>query len=574
MQKSRNTFKQIMFLVLLLLIPILILYTSSNQISESVVRKEIAGSKLHQLSFFLQQVENNLEQFNMISSVLSRDSSITNFINLGMLQSTFEKVQVKNMVKEKINLQSASSNWSNQIAVYSVGAQETITTELVSKPSVDDVEAYAGHLSFDWSCRPGGTDGESPSFLKHTVYPASGYTQIGQAQLIIEISFQADNLQSMLEGFKENRPGNPFFYHPEYNPIVNRNIDDASIPSIISQIRQRELADSGILTMELEGIKQQVFYLYSESLGWYLIDYVPVQLILSPITASRNFFYLSVFLLLTLSVLVSFLLYRNVRIPIRELIKNVQQMKRGNYSGRITHTFHNEFDFLLGHFNEMSEQIQQLIEKVYAERLRFKDATLKQLQSQINPHFLYNCLFFIKNMTKLGDDEAVIKMSLYLGEYYRYTTRLEKPTATIDEEIRMITNYLEIQCLRMQRITYQIAIPDAMKHIPIPRLLLQPIVENSIVHGLEMKAGSGQVAIIGEEDEQEYRLIVEDNGVGMPAERLLEFAPRMQAPLEEEMGYGVWNVYQRLVLHFGQGAGIALTPVAHEGLRVTLHWPK
>ncbi len=121
----------------------------------------------------------------------------------------------------------------------------------------------------------------------------------------------------------------------------------------------------------------------------------------------------------------------------------------------------------------MAEQIQELIEKVYKETLRSREATLKQLQSQINPHFLYNCLFYIKNMASLGEKEAVVAMSLNLGEYYRYTTRLENPMTTIREEMKLIQNYLEIQTMRMQRLGYEIAIPEDMMELEIPRLLIQ-----------------------------------------------------------------------------------------------------
>src|SRR5690606_39681649 len=124
----------------------------------------------------------------------------------------------------------------------------------------------------------------------------------------------------------------------------------------------------------------------------------------------------------------------------------------GYFSVRLNYSARNEFSLLFARFNIMAQRIQELIENVYEEKLRRREATLKQLQSQINPHFLYNCLFFIKNMARMKNEEAVVAMSLNLGEYFRYTTRLGNQTATLAEELSVIVNYLEIQNLRMRRI--------------------------------------------------------------------------------------------------------------------------
>ncbi|MGN7308973.1 sensor histidine kinase, partial [Bacillus subtilis] len=108
----------------------------------------------------------------------------------------------------------------------------------------------------------------------------------------------------------------------------------------------------------------------------------------------------------------------------------------------------------------MSHQIQDLIENVFQEKIRAKEATLKQLQAQINPHFLYNCLGYIINMAQMKDEQAVVSMAHNLSAYYRYTTRVERETSSLKEEINLLVNYFDIQKLRNGRIEYHIYIPE------------------------------------------------------------------------------------------------------------------
>ncbi|MDG0810644.1 sensor histidine kinase [Cohnella rhizosphaerae] len=192
------------------------------------------------------------------------------------------------------------------------------------------------------------------------------------------------------------------------------------------------------------------------------------------------------------------MLYQNIRRPIKALIRGVQQLKKGNYAARIPVKGDNEFTFLFHKFNDMAQEIDLLVGKVYAEQLRSREATLKQLQSQINPHFLYNCLAFMKSMAVLEEKEAIIAMSVSLSKYYRYTTRNEQQLVSVREEMALVENYLRIQGLQMKRLSVSIELPDALLDKQIPRLLIQPVVENAIVHGIEPCETAGRIVIRGE----------------------------------------------------------------------------
>ncbi|MCZ4142000.1 two-component sensor histidine kinase, partial [Escherichia coli] len=167
-------------------------------------------------------------------------------------------------------------------------------------------------------------------------------------------------------------------------------------------------------------------------------------------------FYGSMIFLLITGAFVAYLLYVQVQMPVKQLIRGFQRLKQEDYSVRIKPKGKNEFSFLSERFNSMVEKIQQLFEHVYLEQIHVREARLKQLQSQINPHFFYNCFSFITSMAKLKRVDAVVAMSHNLSRYYRYTTRQERDLVPLREEIEFVTCYLEIQQMRMERIRYTV----------------------------------------------------------------------------------------------------------------------
>lgn len=557
-----NTFSKILLLVISLLVPILLLYGYSNQVSVNVVRDTIEDGNRNRLAFFMSQMEMMIDQLTKYSVTASRDYSIKEYLEGRKTDSRLEQLQRQFRIVEMLNMQIATSAWNNQIILHLTDTKEVLSTDY----SVQYDEAYIRNPEWrKWTHRSAVTYGISQTFF-------SRIKESDIPNLLVEVRFTDDNLRNMLNLLKQGGEHEPFLYQAGAEPIVSYTANRTLISRVVERLNREELGSSGSLTMELDAGKYIVNYIRSESLGWHLIDVVPLQSIFAPIVTSRNLFYASICLLMALSVMVTLLLYRNVQRPIQMLVKGVQRIKNGQYSTRLKRQTNNEFDFLFQSFNEMAEQIGELIEKVFKESLRSKEATLKQLQSQINPHFLYNCLFYIKNMANLGDTAAVSAMALNLGEYYRYSTRLEKPTTTLAEEIKLIENYLNIQTMRMQRFHYEIEIADEMLALEIPRLLIQPLVENAVIHGVENSSQFGFIRITGRQEGRLNRIVVEDNGPGMAPEQYAALQRKVALPKDEEESFGLWNTHQRLVHMYGGQSGLCFSPSASGGFRVEMVW--
>src|SRR5690606_27492931 len=200
------------------------------------------------------------------------------------------------------------------------------------------------------------------------------------------------------------------------------------------------------------------------------------------------------------------------------------------------------------------------------------DATLKQLQSQINPHFLYNNFAFIQSMTQMGNKDAVIAFTQHLSQYYRYTTRTEMTSTALYEELNLIQNYLEIQQMQMLRLEYDINVPQSLLDLEIPRLIIQPVVENAIVHGIEKSLDSGLIRVTGKKEGEYAVIVIEDNGKGLSEEELERLRAVMARPMQDEMGFGLWNIHQQLLLYNEDGQGLVFGVSALGGLKVELYF--
>lgn len=572
MQLKKNTLTKIILIIIMLLLPILALYTISNQVSMNVIKREVQAFKMKDLTFAAKELNSNMINTEILAILLSDDIHIQNLRHSRLLLNAYERNEEILRVNERLRLLNVAGRWDTQYTIYVPESKVVVSTN----PNVSyDMETLKANYTPAWDYRVMKVYNFSEERLvRHFVKHERNIGELESAGLIVEVSFPTDSLVRNLDTFKTGGNGDPFLYHPRGDIIANHTADHELIEELTPHLGASDMMQFENEIIYLNGTQYLITSMSIPALGWYLIDYVTLEEIVQPIVFSRNLFYGSVGLLLVLSIIAGYLLYRNVQRPIGMLMRGVQHLRAGDYSIRIKENPNNEFTFLFQRFNEMAVEIEQLIQKVYIEQLRSREANLKQLQSQINPHFLYNCFALIRSLTRLGKKESVMHLTMHLSKYYRYTTRVERSTDTLDSELQLIESYLEIQSLHIQHLSYRIDVPAAMLTLEIPRLLLQPIVENAVLHGIELAENDGIISITGHQDGLFNRIYVEDNGVGMTAEQLQELQYKMLSPPDEKTGCALWNIRQRMLLQFGEQAGITFELREQGGLKVTLLWPQ
>jgi two-component system sensor histidine kinase YesM len=224
----------------------------------------------------------------------------------------------------------------------------------------------------------------------------------------------------------------------------------------------------------------------------------------------------------------------------------------------------------------MISQISHLKINVYEEMLKAQQSEFKHLQAQINPHFYLNSLNIINSLSTLGENDLIKKMTEHLADYFRFITRSHRDTITMDEEVRHIRNYLEIQMLRFpEKITYNIDLPEHLSRTAILPLMIQPFVENAVIHGMEEGSKPFHIditAAICQEDPNCLEILIRDNGVG--------FTPVVLATFNDKKfgdgtgtHMGIWNVYRRMRMAFGDQAEVFFLQAAPNGALVRLIIP-
>ncbi|MDF2837653.1 MAG: hypothetical protein K0Q63_3293, partial [Paenibacillus sp.] len=504
--------------------------------------------------------------------LLSEDIHIQQMQTLHLLESAYERNNERLRIMERLRLLNVSQRWDTQYSILSPENEQFVSTNTYLSY---DLETVKKQLAPTWQYEEITTQSfKQMRFIRHIVKPANKITDIDKAGIIVEISFPEEHIIKDLDAFKQTGKGDPFLMNQEGDSILNRSSDETMVVSIGTLLRSEEMSLEGNnKIVQFEGDDYLVTIAPVQTLNWYLVDYTPLKDVMQPIVKTQILFYGSVILLLAMSLLTAYMLYRNVQRPIGLLIRNVKRLQDGNYATRINVNPKNEFGYLFERFNDMAAETERLIGKVYVEELRRREANVKQLQSQINPHFLYNCFALIRSLARLDKKESVMKLSLHLAKYYRYTTRVEKLTATLREELQLLESYLEIQRFHIQHMNYRIDVPEHMLELEVPRLLLQPVVENAVLHGIERYDGDGMIAISGFTSDGWHEIVVEDNGIGMTEESLRSLEHRILEAPDDNTGCALWNINQRLLFQFGEAASLSFRLRPEGGVAVHLRWP-
>lgn len=233
-----------------------------------------------------------------------------------------------------------------------------------------------------------------------------------------------------------------------------------------------------------------------------------------------------------------------------------------------------DFSELLVSINTLTSDILQKSNALYEAEVLRQSAELDMLRSQINPHFLYNTLELIRAMAIKGDVEHVSLVTSAMGRIYRYTAKGE-PFVPLSQEIEIVRSYVSIQQARFgDRITTLYNIPVSAARVPVPKMLLQPLVENAFIHGLEPQAAKGVLYIDARTENGVLRITVRDNGRGIPPERLAELRCRLAASCYDASQHlGLININARLRLQYGDAWGLQLASEPGDGTCVTVCIP-
>lgn len=375
--------------------------------------------------------------------------------------------------------------------------------------------------------------------------------------------------------------GNALLILDNANNLIYRSDKTGSAKILDSMTQGQGL---GLYTLKIKG---ETYFVSTQALtatDWRIIDVHSMRSMTSAATLARDKAYLLAILCAVLGVLVTVPLVRRFLKPIFHITGIMQKAQTGDLSVRADVRGNDEIAYLARSFNDMVEQIHGeaernnlLTRQVYEARYLEKEAQYAALCNQIRPHFLFNALNTIHLLIKTGRGDEAVQCIDMLAALLRGMVNTDREI-TLRAEIKIVESYLALQQKRYSSLRYFLPDITNWEGYLLPAFTLQPLVENALVHGCELKRGQTSVEITIQETEEDLQVTVSDNGIGMSEQMLSSLREALTAPSVEpsrsEKSVGLVNIARRVKLKYGEAYGLTLSSTLGEGTAVTLHLPK
>lgn len=394
--------------------------------------------------------------------------------------------------------------------------------------------------------------------------------ETGEVLGVILLDIRHDIIQSSINGVTIGEKGFVFVMDQEDNIVYT------PVNGIVYRVNPKWVKAMEPMSVQIQGGSYQIRSELSPYTGWRTVGVFSMDEVMSSVNTIVYILFTCVIISLVLVVIVSFKFSRTLTNPIFKLKRLMKQAESGDLTVRFNFQHNDEIGELGQSFNHMIARIDQLIQMVYVEQENKRTAEMKSLQEQIKPHFLYNTLDTISWMARDYDAEDIVRLVDALTNMFRIGLSHGKDIITVKEEITHVSNYLYIQKIRYKdKLNYVIHVDESLYAIEVPKLILQPLVENAIYHGVKAKRGGGTITITGVPEGENLVFTVQDDGAGMLQEKVEELNRRMseRSVLDEKKSFGLFYIRERIQLCYGKGYGVHVESTLGEGTRVTITLP-
>lgn len=363
--------------------------------------------------------------------------------------------------------------------------------------------------------------------------------------------------------------GVSYFVVDETGQIIAHNdrsrlTTKADLPMLDDLIRE----ESGVRMLRLGGKEQVVAFARSDITGWISIAVIPPRALLDSVTKQyvRNML-ISVGIITIVFIALSYFLSRLITNPFRTMIRAMVNTGEGRFETRFKQSGSYEFKILMKKFNDMNENIQKLIQENYETQIREKEAQIKALNLQLDPHFMYNTLNMVSLMSLEKEEYEISDIVVSLSNMLKYMVKHEANLVCFQDDLTYLKSYVTIMSKRFEgafQVEYEIE--ERLLREQVPKFFLQPLVENAFVHGFKGTNRQGKLRISCHSNEEARVYTIEDNGEGMDAARLA-------ALLEGDSHVGLSNVNRRIHILYGEPYGLYIASAIGEGTTVTVKLP-
>lgn len=559
---------KIMSLFLLVIIPLFLLGLSIYLWGYDMVKKEINHSSVSQINLYTQSIENEISRIQKLQYEFVNDQDLLYLTNAFEIMDSFELSQYMLRIQNRLEILNNSSNYMKDVVVHIPRLGKSISSTQGVEPLWKNWNDTITNMYQADSC---GILFKNNQIIMDISYPVN-IKKEKSPLIMVEIILSNQSIIETLNGFNQYPDSAFLIVNQNQTYLLTTNPYLEIDPHTFEYINE---SSAGTFSYQYESTPTLVTYSHLNRLNMQLISIVPTNHILGKIQQFKVFFILFMIALIVVTIIFTIFIRLMIHKPFKSLIYAIKEVQTGNLNVAVRYTNQDEFQYLYQAFDDMTRDLQELIHMVYEQKLLAQRSELKQLQSQINPHFLYNSFFNIYRMAKDEDNENIATFSQYLGTYYQYITRNAQENVCLSAEYDNARTYLNIQGMRFHnrlKITMQ-ELPETAHSIIVPRLIIQPVIENAFDHGLKT-IEYPMICVTCCESINEFRISIEDNGPSLSKIELTNLEAKLHCYDIESETTGIVNIHRRLQLYFNSNAGIILTQSELGGLKVTIYLPK
>jgi two-component system sensor histidine kinase YesM len=551
--------RRLMLMLGICIIPICVLSLISNAREQEKLRETIFASRIENVSYYQALLGQELERLRDISLSYVTDKDFLAASAIYDTMSDYKRAECINNIRQKLLHVRCISPYATNIYVYLPLLKRSINSLNT------DYELTDEQITWLVSQRNVGKPilNVQNKVVLCSFYPTLVPINSHLPTMILSIEINTDQINRILAEAADSGgaclAGNGWV-------IGSEGLEEVS--SILTSKK------SGARTASLNGTACLLAWAYSELTDTVMVTWLSQDEILGGLKDIQRILWLMLVASVMALTGTAISAYRMVHVPMHQLVRAFQEVERGNSSVRLNVQANDEFQYLYDHFNQMMDRLNSLIQQVYKQRIFTQQSLLKQLQMQINPHFFYNSFFAIQGMIEMGDTQTATEMLHHIGNYFRFITRSGRDAIPLKDEAAHAKSYCEIQRIRFENIFVEFGeVPQMYADFEVPRLILQPLIENAYIYGLENKDSKGNLTVRFFTDKQFVCIEVEDDGGSMSEERLMQLNKNL-ADTESLETTGMINIHRRLKLFFGEAAGITLVQNEYNGLRLNIRMPK
>ncbi|MFC4388782.1 sensor histidine kinase [Gracilibacillus marinus] len=556
----KTIFVRLLVLFGMIILPIIILGIYLYNWSYENATKDISRNAIVQLTSYIDDLNREIEWLEIQQYDILQENKLNKIAFTWESMTNIEKKSHVNDILHRLTSIKNTNAYIKDIYIH----LPTINKSISAVNAVQELD----ETTFQNVMSSMTYDGNRMSVISNQLAISAASISINQSNqpdIVVQIELDKQKMTDELNTLNLYPKSATFLYSNQEGVLLSSGEDGESL--------EKEILPNLSRSIEYTNERNSAYQMnqsYSEALELYVISFIPKEIVRKPLKKFSTWAWLFAITLFVAISIYCYAIFTFVHKPLLQLVEGFKRMEKGILDETIVHKKEDEFGFLYERYNKMLYKLQRLINQDYKQKLMMQKAELKQLQSQINPHFLYNSFFILHSLAKTEDIHRIEMFTKMLGEYFRYITRNGESNVTLKDEIKHARMYTEIQSLRFsRRIQVQFdELPKEMEEIKVPKLIIQPIIENAFEHCLEKMTDVGFLRVSFKKEKNCMYIFIEDNGNVLNENSLKVLNDYVNNIDNQQETTGLINIHRRIALTFGNKSGLQFENSEWNGLKV------